>query len=125
MDIDKVMDNTQFVESIAVTEGVVCDTYSYQNDDTKDLGIVRVQKGYQTPKQLVLAGEKTVEIYKSGKGTLDITRKDGTVEQYTFPDDEPVVSVHIGDSMQWTANDDLVFYEVCYPPYQDSRYKNL
>ena len=29
--------------------------------------------------------------------------------------------------MQWEAskNSNLVFYEVCYPPYQDGRFENL
>jgi hypothetical protein len=27
--------------------------------------------------------------------------------------------------MQWTAKTDLIFYEICYPKYEDGRYENL
>lgn len=37
------------------------------------------------------------------------------------------VVVGVGQIMQWTAPEDtdLVFYEVCDPPYQDGRFEDL
>lgn len=57
-----------YVETIQVKEGVECDTYSFDGDNTQDLAIVRVNKGFKTPLQKILQGTKTVEGFLSGKG---------------------------------------------------------
>ncbi len=115
----------RFIETSQVKTGVVCDVYSFVEDDTKDLGIVIVVKGESTPKQKVLAGVKTEEIFISGCGTLEIKRASGVIEIYDFPGDVITVSVQVGDVMQWKAVDgeDLCFGEVCYPPYKDGRFE--
>jgi len=38
-----------FVETMDVKEGVVCDVYKIEGDDTRDLAIVTVRKGCKTP----------------------------------------------------------------------------
>lgn len=116
--------NLIFVERSQVKNGVVCDVYQYKDDNSKDLGIVTVSKGFQTPKQEVLKGERTLEIFISGKGSLQVTRANNT-ETHTYPGGPNEVEVQIGDIMQWTADEDLVFHEICYPPYEDGRFKNL
>ncbi len=118
-------DNIIFIERTQVKEGVVCDVYKYKDDESKDLGVATVQKGFHTPKQRILKGEKTLEIFKSGKGILHVTRKEGLQETYKFPSDIPTVELYVGDIMQWSAEEDLVFHEICYPPYEEGRFMNL
>lgn len=115
----------RFVETIQVKTGVVCDAYSFVEDDTKDLRIVTVVKGESTPKQKVLSGDKTEEIFISGKGVLEVMKVSGATETYNFPGGETAILVEIGDVMQWKATDreDLCFAEVCYPPYTEGRFE--
>ncbi len=128
-----VIDNKPFTisfgETQTVKEGVECDTYALTDDDTKDLAIVRVQKGYKTPLQRILLGNKTIEGFVGGQGALSVQSIDGGVKTYEFKSgdaDRPIV-VEIGQIMQWYANGDtdLTFYEVCEPPYKDGRFENL
>ncbi len=118
-----------FIETVHVTDGVECDVYAFDNDSIKDLGIIRVHPGCRTPLQRVLKGEKTIEGFVSGNGTLTITKLDGNSTVYRFDEKskgEPVV-VAIGETMQWqaTQESELIAYEICFPPYQDGRYENL
>lgn len=112
-----------------VKEGVECDTYLFNEDDTRDLAIVRVAGGFKTPLQKVLQGSQTVEGYISGSGTLTVTATNGEIRVYAFKDggEARQVQVGIGEIMQWVADADsnLVFYEVCFPPYQDGRFEVL
>jgi len=116
-----------FVETVWVKEGVECDVYVFNDDSTRDLGIVRVSKGSSTPLQRVVGGDLTIEGHISGKGKLVVSRANGNKELYSFSDSQPArpVEVNIGDTMRWTAHEDLVFYEVCEPPYQDSRFLDI
>ena len=114
-----------FIESSAVKDGVVCDVYEFVGDKSKDLGMVYVQKGCKTPLQLVVGGDKTLEIFQSGRGTLTVTDENNNTREYHFPSEQTEVEVKIGEAMQWKALDDLVFAEICYPPYKEGRYKNL
>ena len=120
----------KFVEKVAVTEGVVCDVYFFVGDETKDLGIITIQPGCSTPRQLVLGGSRTIEGYISGRGELIIDSSNGEKEFYPVDDSYPgrfQVDVNVGDVMQWLAEKDssLVVYEICFPPYKDGRYQDL
>ncbi len=117
-----------FVETQTVKEGVECDIYAFNNDASKDLAVVRVAQGYKTPLQRVLLGDKTVEGLYSGLGTLTITDTNSETVSHTFETSENrEVIVRVGQIMQWHANknSDLVFYEICEPPYIDGRFENL
>lgn len=119
-----------FVETMKVAEGVECDVYTFDGDTSKDLGIIRIKPGSRTPLQKVLKGDRTVEGYISGRGKLTITRNDGKHHIYEVSDEmkKPVViTVEIGELMQWEAapDSDLQAYEVCFPPYEDGRYENI
>jgi hypothetical protein len=118
-----------YTETIPVKDGVECDTYSFVGDDTEDLGIVRVARGFKAPMQKILQGDKTTEGYFAGKRTLTIRGQDDTDKSYSFDptSSNKEVEVQIGQIMQWTApNDaDLIFYEICDPPYQDGRFEDL
>jgi len=116
---------TNFVESITVKDGVICDVYEFVDDDTKDLGRVKVTKGNKTPLQKVIAGHKTLEVFESGVGVLTIVTTEGEKITYNFPSEQKEVEVKIGETMQWEAIEDLTFIEICYPPYKDGRYINL
>lgn len=119
-----------FVETIHVAVCVDCDVYSFDNDQAKDLGIIKIRPGAKTPLQKVLKGERTIEGYLSGKGKLTVTGIDGQQKVYLVNEEtkKPFsVTVKIGELMQWRAdeNSDLVAYEICFPPYEDGRYENI
>lgn len=119
--------SVSFVETTPVKDGVECDIYTFQNDSTRDLGIIRVAKGASTPLQRALKGDRTIEGYMSGHGTFMLGLEDGVTERYEFPNEQGLteITVGIGQTMQWIAEDDLVAYEVCEPPYEDGRFKDL
>jgi hypothetical protein len=111
---------------------VECDVYAFANDGFRDLAIVRVKAGAKTPLQRVLRGLSTIEGLYGGSGTLTVRRDDGRKRLYRFEaGDDPKkmagVTVQIGQVMQWAADkgEDLVFYEICDPPYEDGRFENL
>ena len=119
-----------YIETMQVTNGVECEVYTFPEDPSKDLGIIRIEPGKKTPLQKVLKGEKTVEGYISGKGKLTITHPDDTetVFRVDGSTQEPViVTVNIGETMQWEADkdSDLVAFEICIPPYEDGRFENV
>jgi hypothetical protein len=98
----------------------------FPDDPSRDLGIVYVSRGYKTPLQKVLLGEVTIEGYLEGEGALTVKGVDEQV--YTFDENNPgEVAVSIGQVMQWEASgdSDLVFYEICQPPYEDGRFENI
>lgn len=101
----------------------MCEVYEFVNDTTKDLGIVFVKAGAKTPLQKVIGGESTIEIYKEGQGILMIHDIDGLEHKYQFPGSVKRVEVKIGEKMQWEAITDLVFHELCFPPYADGRFE--
>lgn len=67
----------------------------------------------------------------SGGGTLTVWSTDGAPQAYIFEPgdmtDKKGVEVAKGQLMQWSADKgvDLVFYEVCTPPYEDGRFEDL
>lgn len=115
-----------FIETQIVKDGVECDIYSFKNDITKDLAIIRIKQGSQTPKQLILKGDKTVEGFLSGAADLTFSRGSSGETIYGYSDDSYGVdtALEVGDTMQWSANEDTVCYEICYPPYEDGRFQN-
>jgi hypothetical protein len=118
-----------YVETMHVVDGVDCDVYSFIGDTSKDLGLVKIRPGSKTPLQRVVKGDRTVEGYVSGKGKLTITKTDGKQEVYVADGEspKPVVTVGIGELMQWEADEKvgLVAYEICFPPYKEGRYEDL
>src|SRR4030067_1794068 len=82
-----------FVETMQVAEGVECDVYTFDGDNAKDLGIIRIKPGSKTPLQKVLKGDRTIEGYVSGKGKLTIIKTGGSQQVYDASEElkEPVV----------------------------------
>jgi len=116
----------EFEETTQVKTGVICHVYSFPDDDSKDFGVIEVKKGFKTPLQKVLGGTKTVEIFASGKGILTITSPRGTIMEYHYPNNPDTnIEIAIGETMQWEALEELEFYEICYPPYEEGRFQNL
>lgn len=91
------------IEATQVKEGVVCDVYEFANDNTKDLGIVKVSKGFKTPLQKVLGGEKTIEIFEARVGQLKVIGADKKERIYNFPGQQSEVEVQVGEIMEWEA----------------------
>lgn len=116
-----------YIDSQNIKDGVDCDVYAFKDDINRDLGIVKVKKGCVTPRQKILKGNKTIEGFLEGRGLLTVETGDGNKREYNFPNDShpQELELHIGDVMQWQALDDLVFYEVCYPPYANGRFENI
>jgi len=119
----------QYLNTEQVKEGVECDIYSFAGDTTKDLAIVRVKPSYKTPLQKIVKGDETTEGYVQGQGRLTVKRLSGETKVHLFAPGEannPVI-VNVGEHMQWEASgeDDLTFYEVCTPPYEDGRFENI
>ncbi len=119
-----------FVETTKVAAGVECDVYIFDGDNSKDLGVIRIDAGHKTPLQRVLKGDRTIEGYISGKGRLVIINPDDTQVEYQVNGETPkpfTVTVAIGEKMQWQADNDspLVAYEICFPPYAEGRYENI
>jgi len=111
-----------YVETVQVREGVEADSYLFSGNSAKDLAVVRVAAGYETPLQRIVKGEKTIEGYMSGKGKLTIVHENGSRSTIVYPESNKIeTSVAINDTMQWSADTDLVFYEICWPPYKDAR----
>lgn len=122
---EEVLD-VEFVETQQVKEGVVCDIYSFPEDNSRDLGVISVKLGCKTPLQKVLRGERTVEGYLNGAGILTVIDEDGRKTEYSFPNEDiNEVEVKTGQTMQWYAVENLIFYEICEPPYEDGRFQNL
>lgn len=115
-----------FIEALAVKEGVMCEVYSFNGSLEKDLGVVTVAGNARTPLQKILKGIKTIEGYVEGEGKLTVIQANRETAEYIFPGAQNEIELHVGDTMQWAAADvGLVFYEICYPPYEDGRYENL
>ena len=119
-------EHVSFIETQQVKNGVECDIYKFTDDDTKDLAIVRVQTGCKTPLQKILSGTTTIEGFISGSGTLSVNDGSNT-KTHTFTNDDTgkEIVLGVGQTMQWTAENSLVFYEICSPPYEDGRFQNL
>lgn len=125
----------RYAGTMAVAQGVECDTYLFENDDTRDLGIIKVQPGHHTPWQRIVGGEHTIEGYVAGRGVLLTGHTDFADARYEV--DEASVGkdyvrpfeheVPVGSIMQWAADlhIPLIASEVCYPPYADGRFENL
>jgi hypothetical protein len=121
-----------YIESVPVAgaDGVICNVFKFESDDSRDLAIIEIAPGGKTPLQKVLSGDKTIEGFISGKGTLLLTGTDGVPRKFEVDEhtDKPTLQeVKVGETMQWQADNDsnLLVYEICYPPYQDGRYQNL
>jgi hypothetical protein len=118
-----------YKESLSVTTGVTCHTYEFEGDGNRDLAIVEVAPDCMTPLQRVLKGDKTIEGYVSGKGSLTISSPTGRKKIYVAedPNSNFSVQVAVGELMQWESAPDskLIFFEICYPPYEDGRFENI
>ena len=109
-----------FVETVQVADGVECDVYCVEGDNSKDLGVIKI-KGKKTPLQEVLKGERTVEGFIKGNGKLTVTDTEGNDKVYPVDDKSSQgfkIDVGIGEIMQWEAveGSDLIAFEICVPP---------
>jgi len=120
----------EYIETTDVRVGVSCDVYRFPEDDSRDLAIVTVESGCKTPLQRVVEGDKTIEGFYDGEGELKVwTDLNAEPKSYRFnqPDAGKSVVVNVGQYMQWEADgySDLMFYEICEPPYEDGRFEDL
>lgn len=118
----------EFIEQTMVKDGVSCDIYKFVKDDEMDLATVEIEPNNHTPRQLVMKGDKTIEGYIFGEGRLVRVTKNGLVEKFKLSHNSNfTIEVNVGGQMQWfsSSNSELVFYEICFPPFEDGRFKNL
>lgn len=114
-------EKVSFISSSEVKKWVICDVYEFEWNNEKDLWIIYITSWNSTPKQKILKWDKTIEWIISWIWSFIFNWKENICnekEQNTF-------ELNIWDTMQWKADTDLVFYEICYPPYDDWRFKNL
>lgn len=123
--VDGIEMDIAFVKTEQIRAGVFCDIYSFVGTQDMDLAIVTVSAGHATPRQRVLGGMRTLEVYISGKGRLDLVEA-GSARSYPVTDGHELqVEVVRGMEMQWHADNDLVFAEICVPPYEEGRFLDL
>lgn len=119
----------EYQETTEVTQGVFCDVYTHPETQRRDLAIVSVEPGYSTPIQRIAKGKYTIEGYVSGNGVLTIQHTDGSKSEFPVDASKEGFShtVEVGELMQWKADSDasepLVFFEICFPPYEDGRFE--
>lgn len=111
-----------YVETQQVTNGVTCDVYSFPEDSSKDLGIIYIKKNAQTPMQRIVKGDKTIEGLLVGAARLITSEGVYDLNEASAHDS---IALTIGSTMQWTATEDSVLYEVCYPPFEAGRFENI
>ncbi len=102
----------------------------YEIDENRDLAIISFQAEAESPRQLILEGERTIEGRFSGRGRLFVTRANGDQEVHEFDDNSSEVTLYVGDIMKFKASEDLSPHfaasEVCINPrYRPSRFQNL
>lgn len=124
----------EFVETQEVCQGVLCHVYKFLEAETsRDLAVIQIKSGHKTPVQIVQDGDITIEGFVEGNGSLIILRNGeiSKIEIYTTIKYKELMSkgieLKVGDIVQWQANleSDLVAYEICYPPFQEGRFRNL
>lgn len=130
-----------FEELVQVAPGVQCGVFSFdkegERDKIRDLGIIIIEPGGQTPIQRVILGDRTIEGLIYGSGALRVIRSNGGNPQYEthYFDSEDLlnpttnisITVSEGDIMQWTAdpNTYLIVYEICEPPFTEGRFETI
>lgn len=114
-------EKVKFIESSEVKEWVICDVYEFEWNNKKDLWIIYVKSWYLTPRQEILKWDKTIEWIIKWIWTFISNWK----EIICNAEDESLFELSIWDIMQWKAGTDLVFYEICYPSYEEGRFKDL
>ena len=110
----------EFVESLLVRDGVVCDVYLFTNDKEKDLGVITIEAGKMSPRQKVLQGDQTIFGFTDGQGELEVVDVNGNGKKYKYPSqDSPIeINVETGEIVQWFAGQksELICYEIYYHP---------
>ncbi len=104
-----------------VKQGVTCYSCNIDKENKDfDIAIIHVEKGYSTPMQRILKGTRTIEGHITGHGQF--VKNDTIYKEIQNKRFELI----IGDTMQWKATEsDLLFFEICYPPYKEGRFENI
>ena len=112
-------------ESYEVAPGVHCDSYEIVGNIEQDLAVIRVSSNAKTPKQVVMKGNQTIELFMKGEGNLIVEDLRGETHVFHFDESQSgeYLQVNIGEKMQWIAgNEGLQFAEICSPPYKEGRF---
>jgi len=113
-----------------IAPGMVCDGYDFTyGDGSRDLGIVSLEAGHQTPLQKVVGGDRTIAALMDGQATLVVTDEEGVATTYDFSDPEGQSDVTItpGQMMQWTNIGKTVakISEIYIPPFVPGRFETV
>lgn len=105
-----------FVKSVHVSEGVDSDVYSFLDDKSQILSIVKVKKGVKTPYEKVESNNKIIEGFLKGKGTLTVYLDGSNKNTYYFETAgyNKEVEIISGQTVQWSApkDSDLIYYKI-------------
>lgn len=111
-----------FEKTLHVTDGVEADLYTFVDDHTHILTIYTVKAGMRTLNRKVTDGQRVIEGYVRGRGTLTVSSASGAKDTYYFEKEGHTkdVIVESGQTVQWIAphDSDLVYYEVTPIPRQ-------
>lgn len=106
--------------------GVTVHEYDFVGDDSRDLALIEITPGCETPVHRVNKGIKTLEIYVSGEGSITIARPNGNIKDMPWHPQwgKKVIEVRIGDLMQIHAakKTALLFAEICWPKWDPTRF---
>lgn len=116
MVVNGVVRTITYLNSVHVSDGVDSDIYTFIDDNSQVLSIVKVKHGFKSPKEKIESHNKVIEGFLKGRGTLSVTFEDGNKNEYYFENEgyNKVIELEDGQSVQWTApkNDDLVYYKI-------------
>ncbi len=114
--INGVTRTISYINSLHVSDGVDSDIYTFIDDNSQVLSIVKVKRGFKSPFEKIMSHNKVIEGFLKGKGTLTVTIEGGTKNEYYFENEgyNKVIELEYGQTIQWTApkNDDLVYYKI-------------
>lgn len=125
--LDNKLVPVRFVKNHKPPSGVIRDVYEFIDDSSRDLAIVRVHRGKKTPAQKLIAGSRTLHGWMAGMGTLVVTTPSGEKRTFEYRPGQfsTEVTVRVGEIIQWHAHafEDLTFYEICEPAFDDERFE--
>lgn len=112
--------------------GVTCDEYNIDGDETRDLGVIKIEGGCSTPVQevrWVQDRQRAVEKYVKGSGTLKVKNPNGETILYLVSSKSRMplsVDIFPGDLIQWRADigSKLEVYEILSPSYNENWFRN-
>lgn len=115
-EIGNVNREIMYIKSVHIASGIDSDVYSFLDDKSQVLSIVRVKRGVKSPLEKIESANKIIEGFLKGKGTLSVSTFGNNKNTYYFETAgyNKEVEIHTGESVQWSApkDADLIYYKI-------------